>query len=285
MSSKWLRVVLEYSGVFVGVILTALAMVLFLIPNKIVAGGTSGLGTVLFHTVGIPVGLTMLVINGTLFIFGVRELGLKLGIKTLVGIVTFALSIEFLGPLVVPITTDPLLAALYGGILAGIGTGIVLKSGGSFGGTDLAAQILKKFTGLTSGQGLMIIDAFVIATAAIFFSVELALFGLIGLFATAKVIDMIQDGLNYTKAAFIISNNPEKVTQKIFDDLDRGVTILKGQGAYSGKERDVILVVVSQTEVARLKTLVRDIDRDAFVIISNVHEALGEGFKKLSKSS
>ena len=285
MSSKWFRFVIEYLGIFVGVVLTALALVLFLIPNKIVTGGVSGLATVIFHTIGFPVGLTMLAISIPLFLFGVKELGVKLGIKTLLGIILLAVLIDYLRPIVEPLTTDPFLAALYGGILAGIGTGIVFKSGGTMGGTDLAAQLLRKFTGVSSGQGLLIVDAFVITTAAIFFNIELALFGLIGLFVTAKVIDVIQDGLHYTKAAIIISDDPEKVTKEVFDNLNRGVTILKGQGAYSGKERDVILVVVNQSEVTRLKTLVRDIDRNAFVIISNVHEALGEGFKNLSKSN
>ena len=283
MSSKWIRYVIEYFGVFVGVVLTALALVLFLIPNKIAAGGVSGLATVVFHTIGLPVGMTMLAINIPLFLFGVKELGLKLGMKTLFGIITMAVSIDFLRPIVTPLTADPFLAALYGGILGGIGVGIVLKSGGTLGGTDLAAQLLRKFTGLTSGQGLLIVDAFVIAIAAIFFNVELALFGLIGLFATAKVIDLVQEGFSYTKAAIIISDDPEKVTEEIFNGLNRGVTVLKGQGAYSGKERDVLLVVISQTEVTRLKILVRNIDQNAFVIITDVHEALGEGFKNLSK--
>lgn len=283
MSSKRFRFVIEYFGVFIGVILTALALVLFLIPNKIVTGGVSGLATVVFHTTGFPVGLTMLAISIPLFIFGVKELGVRLGVKTLFGIILLAVSIEYLRPIVEPLTTDPFLASLYGGILAGVGTGIVFKSGGTMGGSDLAAQLVRKFTGVSSGQGLFIVDAFVITTAAILFNIELALFGLIGLFVTSKVIDVVQDGFHYTKAAIIISDSPEQVTQKIFDDLERGVTILNGQGAYSGKERDVILVVVNQSEVTRLKMLVRDIDKDAFVIISNVNEALGEGFKNLSK--
>lgn len=282
MSSKWVRFVIEYLGIFVGVVLTALALVLFLIPNKIAAGGASGLATVVFHTLGFPVGLTMLAINTPLFIFSVKELGARFGIKTLFGTITMAIVIDYLEPIVTPLTADPFLAALYGGILAGIGIGIVFKYGGTTGGTDLGAQLLKRFTGMSSGQGLLIIDAFVITTAAIFFNVELALFALIALFATAKLIDLVQEGFYYARAAIIISNSPDKVTREIFGSLNRGVTILKGQGAYGGKERDILLVVISQSEVTRLKVLVYDIDHNAFIIITHVHEALGEGFKSLS---
>ncbi|MBS3970958.1 MAG: YitT family protein [Clostridia bacterium] len=282
MSSKWVRFVIEYLGIFVGVVLTALALVLFLIPNKIAAGGVSGLATVVFHTLGFPVGLTMLAINTPLFIFSVKELGARFGIKTLFGTITMAMVIDYLEPIVTPLTTDPFLAALYGGILAGIGIGIVFKYGGTTGGTDLGAQLLKRFTGMSSGQGLLIIDAFVITTAAIFFNVELALFALIALFATAKLIDLVQEGFHYARAAIIISNSPDKVTREIFGSLNRGVTILKGKGAYSGRERDILLVVISQSEVTRLKVLVHDIDHNAFIIITHVHEALGEGFKSLS---
>ncbi len=282
MSSKKIRFVIEYFGILVGVVLTALALVLFLIPNKIAAGGVSGLAIVVFHTLGFPVGLTMLAINIPLFIFSVKELGVRFGIKTLFGTITIAIVIDYLEPIVTPLTTDPFLAALYGGILAGIGIGIVFKFGGTTGGTDLGAQLLKKFSGMSSGQGLLIIDAFVITIAAFFFNVELALFALLALFATSKLIDLVQEGFHYARAAIIISEAPDKVTKEIFEKLNRGVTILKGKGAYSGKERDVLLVVISQAEVTRLKILVHDIDNSAFIIITHIHEALGEGFKSLS---
>jgi uncharacterized membrane-anchored protein YitT (DUF2179 family) len=166
----------------------------------------------------------------------------------------------------------------------GIGTAVVFKMGGTMGGSDLGARLLRKFTGLGFGHSLLIIDGCVVLIAAIFFNVELALFGLIGLLATVKVIDIIQEGFSYTKAAMIISNRSAEVTQEIFATLKRGATILRGQGAYSGMERDVVLVVINQTEVAKLKILVNNIDPDAFVIITNVNEALGSGFKELSKS-
>lgn len=282
MSSKRIVFMIEYFGILFGVVLTALALVLFLIPNKIAAGGVSGLATVIFHTLGFPVGITMLVINIPLFIFSVRELGVRFGIKTLFGTITIAIVIDYLEPLVTPITTDPFLAALYGGILSGIGIGIVFKFGGTTGGTDLGAQLLKKFTGISSGQGLLIIDSFVITIAAIFFNIELALFGLLALFATSKVIDLVQEGVYYARAAIIVSQAPDEVTKEILAKLNRGVTVLQGRGAYSGKEKDVLLVVIGQAEVSRLKMIVHSIDNSAFIIITHIHEALGEGFKSLS---
>lgn len=283
MASKIIRNVIEYFGILIGVIITALSLVLFLVPNKIAAGGVSGLATIVYHTLGFPVGITMLAINIPLFLFSVKELGVRFGIKSLFGTITLSLIIDIIEPFVNPVTSDPFLAALYGGVLSGVGIGIVFRFGGTTGGTDLGAQLLKKFTGLSSGQGLLAIDAVVITLAAIFFNVELALFGLIGLFATSKVIDLVQEGLQYARAALIISDEPEKITKEIFERLNRGVTVLKGKGAYSGKERDILLVVISQAEVTRLKALVNNIDNKSFVIITHIHEALGEGFKNLSQ--
>ncbi|MEW6621873.1 MAG: YitT family protein [Bacillota bacterium] len=276
------QTIIDYFGILIGVIITALSLVLFMVPNKIAAGGVSGLATVVFHVLGFPVGMTMLAINIPLFLFSVKELGVRFGLKTLFGTITLSVVIDLLEPAVTPLTRDPLLAALYGGVLAGVGIGIVFKFGGTTGGTDLGAQLLRKFTGISSGQGLLIIDAFVITMAAIFFNVELALFALIGLIATTKLIDIVQEGFHYARAALIVTNNPEEITRGIFEHLNRGATILKGMGAYTRQEKDVLLVVISRAEVTRLKTIVHRMDNKAFVIITHVHEALGEGFKDLA---
>ncbi len=278
---KW-KGVLNYSGIMVGSLVTALGLVLFLVPNKIAAGGVSGLATVIFYLVGPPVGFTMLVINIPLFLISLRQLGVRFGIKTLFGTVMLSVFTDGLTPLVTPLTTDPLLAAIYGGIMTGLGLGVVFRFGGTTGGTDLAAQLIHKYIKVSVGKGLLLIDTLVIILAGIVFDVELALYALIALFAAVKVIDLVQEGLGYVKAALIISDKPEQLGQAILTRLNRGATALHGRGIYTGKDRDVILVVLSRSEVTKIKALVHSIDPGAFVIVTNVNEALGEGFKDIS---
>ncbi|MBZ4686567.1 MAG: hypothetical protein PWQ96_1224 [Clostridia bacterium] len=275
------KTIFDYIGITAGVILTALSLVWFLVPNKIAAGGVSGLATVVYHVMGIKVGITMLVINIPLFILSVKELGVRFGIRTLYGTITLSLFTDFFAALTKPLTNEPFLAALYGGVLAGAGLGMVFRFGGTTGGTDLAAQLIKKFLKTSVGQALLAIDAIVIALAGIFFNVELALYAMIGLFTTTKLIDVIQEGVGYAKAAFIISDHTSEIANGILNILNRGATLLKGQGVYTGVHKDVVLVVVSRAEVTRLKALVNEIDPKAFVIVTNVHEAIGEGFKSM----
>lgn len=279
---RW-RAILDFLGIAAGSLITALGLVLFLVPNKIAAGGVSGLATVIFYLTGLPVGFTMLVINIPLFLASVRELGLKFGIKTAVGTVLLSVFTDVLTPLLRPLTNDPLLAAIYGGLLAGVGLGVVFRFGGTTGGTDLAAQLLHKFLKVSVGQGLLFVDALVILVAAVTFEVELALYALLALFATTKMIDLVQEGVGYAKAALIISEEADRIGQAIINRLDRGATALHGKGVYTGKDKDIILVVVSRSEITRIKNLVHEIDPGAFVIVTNVHEALGEGFKDISK--
>lgn len=272
----------ELIGITVGCLVTALGLVLFLIPNKIAAGGVSGFSIVIFHVIGFPVGLTMLALNIPLFIAGVKEMGLQFGVKGLYGTILISLIIDFLEPRTTSVTQDPLLASLFGGVLAGLGLGIVFRSKGTTGGTDLAAQLLHRRLKISIGQGLLTIDFIVIALAGIVFNIELALYALLALFATSKMIDLVQEGVGYAKAVFIISNKSEPISLAVMEKLDRGGTILKGQGIYTGKDRNMLMSVVSRTELAKLKELVHEIDPQAFVIVSNVHEALGEGFNKIN---
>ncbi len=279
---KW-KSIINLIGIAIGSLVTAGGLVFFLIPNKIAAGGVSGLSTVIYYLTGLPVGFTMLVINIPLFLTSLRKLGLKFGMKTLFGTIMLSVFTDGLTPIVTPLTHDPLLASIYGGVVAGTGLGIVFRFGGTTGGTDLAAQLIHKYLKVSIGQSLLLIDAMVIVLAAVAFDVELALYALIGLFATTKMIDLIQEGVGYAKAAFIISDHPDLLGQAIINKLDRGATALHGQGVYSGNEKDVLLVVLSRSEVARIKDIVHGIDPRAFVIVTNVHEVLGEGFKDISQ--
>lgn len=272
-----LRTFFNYAYLIVGAFLIAVGFNLFLLPNEIASGGVSGISVIIHSLFDIPPAYVQWTLNIPLFIAGLLLLGKQFGVKTAVGSVLLPLFVLLTSHLPQP-THEPLLGALYGGLVVGLGLGLVFRGRGSTGGLDVAAQIVHRLTGIRLGLAVAAFDGFVILSAGLFISLENALYALIGLFATSKTIDFVQTGLQTSKAAFIISKNPDSVSDAILHDLDRGLTKLQGVGGYTGDERPVLLVVVGQNEVVRLKELVRDTDPDAFVIISNAAEVLGEGF-------
>lgn len=281
MNLKSQRVLREYLGITLGCILTAVGLIVFLIPNKIAAGGVSGIATVVYYLFGFPVGTVMLVLNVPLFIVGVKVLGKRIGFRTLYGILALSVSINVLEPLLRTLTHDALLATLYGGALSGLGLGIVFRSRGTTGGTDLIAALLHHFfPAISIGQGLLITDACVIGLAGMVFNAELALYAVVALFVSSKIIDLVQEGFNVSKAVFIISDHSDSIRQDILQRMGRGVTTLRGMGGYTGREKNVLLVVVSRAEVAELKDLVHHSDPGSFVILTDVHEVMGEGFRQ-----
>lgn len=277
-----LKVLREYMFILFGVLLTAIGLDMFLVPNRIAAGGVSGIATILHYVAGYPVGIVMLAINIPLFIIGIKQLGLAVGVRSLFGTITLSLLVDILASLKLPVPThNPLLASIYGGIIVGVGIGIVFRNKGTTGGTDLAAAIINNYMKLSVGVVLFVVDgSVIIAAGLVFHSAELALYALLTVFLTARVIDIVQEGFGNTKAALIISSKPEEVANVILKELDRGVTSLMGKGMYTGTERDIILSVVTRPEISVLKDLVHQIDPKAFVILADVHEVLGEGFKR-----
>lgn len=271
----------EFSFLLAGIFLTALGLDMFLIPNKIAAGGVSGIATILYYLFNLPVGIVMLVINFPLFLASVKVLGMGFGFRSLFGTVVLSIFVDLMAGRVPIPTTDPLLASLYGGVLVGIGIGLVFRNKSTTGGTDLAAALLNNFTPLTFGQSLMAIDAMVIVAAGVFFNPESALYALITVFVTARLIDLVQEGVGYSVAAFIISEKHPEIAEAILLQLDRGATALRGRGAYTGIDRDIILSVVAKSEITKLKEIVYKVDPRAFVIVTQAHEVLGEGFKKV----
>ena len=269
---------LDIFWLLVGIVILAVAFNVFLIPNRIAAGGISGLGIILLHLFNIPVGLTIILANIPLLLLSWRIIGTRFVINSLIGAGSLSLFIELLAFLR-PLTQDLLLAGIYGGILMGIGVGIVFRAQGSSGGTALAARIINHYFGLTIGQSFLIVDFFVIALALVFLDAEVALYALLSLFVSSKVTDMVQEGLSFSKAALIISQNSKEIAHRVISELGRGTTEIKGQGVYTGETRNTLLVVLSQQEVSRLKAIVHSTDPKAFVVISNVSEVLGEGFR------
>lgn len=263
-----------------GSALTALSLNMFLVPNKIAAGGVSGLATILYYTYGFPVGITMLVINIPLFLAGLILLGARFGFRTILATLLLSLITDLTTHFPV-VTDDVLLASVYGGIVMGTGLGLVLRSGATTGGSDLGARLVHHFIGeISVGQALLVIDFIIIAAAGFVFSLPLAMYALFSLFISSRVIDLIQEGMNYAKAVYIISDKPREIARVILEDLARGVTVLGGRGGYTGEEREILLCVINRVEVIKLKKIVQELDPKAFVIISEVHEVLGEGFNK-----
>lgn len=276
----FLEKIREYIHVLVGAAIIGISFNVFLLPNRVASGGVSGISTLTFALLGWEPAFVQWALNIPLFIAGVVFLGGHYGVKTLVGTV-FLPFVVFLTNDLQPWTNDPLLAALFGGIGMGLGLGIVFLGNASTGGTDLAAQIVHKYTGLSLGTCVAIIDGMIVLTATVVFDIERGLYAIIALYLTTKTIDLVQIGLARSKMAMIITNKTTEVREKILKQLERGVTRMTAQGGYTDEERPILMCVVDQTEFTKLKQLVRTIDPSAFVVVMDAAEVLGEGFKRV----
>ncbi|TCO73144.1 YitT family protein [Marinisporobacter balticus] len=278
-------VILDYLLITIGTFIMAFALLFFLEPNTIAPGGVTGIAIIIRKLTGVPIDLTNLVINIPLFIIGLMTLGKKFGLKTAYGTLILSLFIRLiitlLGKNIIG-TNDLLLSTLYGGVLMGVGIGLVFKSGGTTGGTDLVGAVLNKYIpSLSIPKLMMTIDLMVVVTAGVVNrKLETALYSIITLYIIVKIADFIIEGLNYAKAFFIISNDPKKIGGEIMATLDRGVTVLNGKGMYTGNDKDVLLCIVDRSQVIKLKNIVHAIDEHAFMMVTTVHEVLGEGFRK-----
>jgi uncharacterized membrane-anchored protein YitT (DUF2179 family) len=271
--------------IFVGSVLIALAINMFLDPYKIAPGGLSGVGIVLKHLFHWKIGLVMLILNIPIFIIGIFTVGAKFGWKTIIGTIILSIAIDVTAPFVsrFPIIKDVLLASIYGGVISGVGLAMVFRAGATTGGTDLVAQILHKFFPFVSvGKLLMLCDGCVVIFSTIVFkNYELALYDILTIFITSKIIDTILEGVDFAKAVIIISNESELIADRLMNDLDRGVTGLNAQGMFKRVDKTVLFCVVKRTEVNDVKEITRTIDKNAFVILTDVREVLGEGFKAI----
>lgn len=270
-----------------GTLILACSIYFFLSPNTIAPGGVTGLAIVIKRLTSIEVYVTNLAINLPLFIIGIISLGKTFGVKTAYGTFTLSFFLYILskGFGNFYMTQDILLASIYGGVLNGIGLGLVFRSGGTTGGTDLAGAILNKFIpGFSIPKMMMFIDLSVVIIAGIVNrNVETSLYSIICLFTVVKVADFVIDGMNYSKVFHIITDYPEEISKKIIEEIDRGVTALKGKGMYTGKEKEVLMCVVDRAQVTKLKHIVHEIDKNAFIMVNTIHEVLGEGFNNKRK--
>lgn len=275
---EWLK---STAMIALGCAIFAFGVNYFILANGLAEGGFTGIGLLLHYKFGWSVGTFFILSNLPLIVLGWRLWGKEFVIKTATGVLLSSFFIELFSGYQLPVD-NLLLPAIYGGLLSGCGLGIVIRFGGTTGGADIIARFLNRFLGISMGRFYLIFDSCVLLMVAIIHGLTIALYSVVTVFIASKVVDLIVDGLDSAKQALIISNQNDRIAEFIANDLDRGFTILSGRGGYCDARKDVILCVVSRGEIFRLRKSVIEIDPQAFVIISNVNEAFGEGFKTIS---
>ncbi len=263
-----------------GAILTGVALQIFLVPNQIIDGGIVGISIILSHLTGFSLGLFLFVLNIPFFFLGYKHIGKVFAYSSVLGITVLSLTTNFLQPIHVTATDDPLLTTVFGGITLGVGVGTVLRSGGSLDGTEILAIMFNKSIPFSVGETIMFFNIFILGSAGFVFSWDSAMYSLITYFIAYKMIDIVIQGLDESKSVWIISQNYEEVGNAIIHELGRSVTYLEGQGGFTGTEMKVIFCVVTRLEEAKLKMLITDVDPDAFLAVANISEVRGGRFKQ-----
>ena len=275
------KITIECIGTIIGSAIMALGISQFLLPNQLSSGGFSGIATITYYLLKIPMGAMILALNIPLFLFAGYRLGKEFFIKSIVGTSSLSFFIDILDKYP-PVTTDRLLACIYGGVIIGIGTAIILKASSSTGGTELIANIIKTYNPhISMSRYLMIIDIAIIILNVLFFrEIEIGLYSVIAIYLYGKLIDIIFEGIYYTKLLFIISDKNEEISEVIKQEAERGVTGLYGKGMYSKKDKLVLICAAGRGDISKIKSIAKNIDRKCFIIVANAREVLGKGFKE-----
>ena len=274
------EIAFAYLQIVAGCLIGAAAYPAFLLPNNIAPGGLTGVATILNYLFGLPVGTVSLALNIPLFIIGYRSMGKIFAFRSLVATLLFSVLIDLLP--IQPVSTDPLLGTLFGGVVLGIGLGLILRGGATTGGSDMVARMVhRRLSFISVGMFLFAIDCLVVLGAAIAIGTEKALYAFINIYTCSKVIDAVMMGFGGNKACFIMTPHWEKITSRLMDETGRGVTHLEARGAYTGNQQPVVLCVAARQEIMSVKRIVQEEDEKAFMFITDAHEALGEGFSRL----
>jgi len=279
-------IIIDFVFLILGAFIQALAMRLFLIPGLMVSGGISGAAQIIQYYSGWPIGVMVLVGNLPLFLLGWRYLGGKrFARRTAVAVVLFSFFTDGLAFFLPPqgITSDLVLEALYGGVLLGAGLGLVYRGRGTSGGSDILGRILNHHRGIPISEAYLVTDGVVVLASGFAFGWERALYGLMVIYISGLTAELVSEGNKIYRMAFIISSQPDAIIQQVTELLERGVTIIPGTGGYTGQNRSLLYCVLTRAEVNLLKTIVMEADPDAFMVIGQAHEALGEGFHPLKR--
>jgi uncharacterized membrane-anchored protein YitT (DUF2179 family) len=285
----------DIAGITIGCIIFAVAYAWFLIPFKVAPGGVGGIATVLFHLFKFPAGISMIVINVPLFILAWFFLGKQFGFRSFIGMMLGSFFIDIFSPQMLykcplfkdminttywAFTDNILLASIAGSVLLGISLGIIFRFRGSTGGTDIPVAILKQYTGASIGTGYWVIESLIIFGIGIAFKdLNLIIWGYLNLFITTQIVDIAAEGLPYVKGVYIASSNEDKIKERLMKELDRGVTIFHAEGGYTGKPQNILFCAINRRQVAQLRRIVKEEDRNAFIILMDVHDVMGDGFK------
>ena len=275
---KWVK---DFLLIIIGCMIMAIGTSLFLLPNQLSSGGFSGLATIIYYLFGFPLGTTMLILNIPLFVMAFIRVGKETTIKGIIGTAVIAFFIDLFDN-IEPLTSDRVLACIYGGICIGIGTAIILKAHASTGGTDLLSYVIRAYNNkFKSSRVIIIADTIIIFFNIIFFrEIEIGLYSVIAIYLMGKMIDIIFEGIYFTKIMFIISEKYEEISKEIGILVKRGSTGIYSKGMYSGKQNVMLFCVASRKEVAEIKQIIKQIDKNAFIVTTDAIETLGKGFSE-----
>lgn len=275
---------LEIAGkslkILIGSIIFAIGFQYFTYPNDIVAGGVTGIAMIINYLTELPVGITVIILNIPLFAIAGKKLGFKFFIYSFVGMLLTSVLLDVLSLFPITMTSVPMLGAIYGGLIKGFGLGLIYSSGASTGGIDICARLIRRrYPHLNFGTVILGLDAVVIVTFAVMFQkYDNSMYAVISMFIMAKVIDLVLYGASTSKLCYIITDSSAQLKKVITDKLHRGVTMLHGEGAYSGAEKEVILCVIKPQQIVELRKEIRTIDEGAFIIITDAKDVIGKGF-------
>ena len=274
------RFILETLGTILGAFVIAIAVSLFLLPNKLSSGGVAGIATITYYLFHMPMGISMLIINIPLFFMSILKIGKTFFVKSIIGTITLSVFIDILDKLT-PLTEDKFLACIYGGILMGVGTAILLKVNSSTGGTDLFSYIAKIYKPtIKVGEIIFLIDIVIVTLNMIFLrEIEIGLYSAIAIYLMGKIIDILFEGIYFTKLIYIISDKAEEIAKEIGKEIGRGTTGIYGKGMYTNTDKLILMCAVTRKDVAKAIQIIRKIDKRSFVIITNSREVIGLGFK------
>ncbi len=264
-----------------GASLVSIGLEIFLVPNNIIDGGIVGISIIAAHLFHLPLGAFLFLLNLPFLFVGYKQIGKTFALSTLFSVFVMSVGTTFLHP-VPPITIDPLLAAVFGGIILGIGVGLVIRSGGSLDGTEIIAILFTKKSPFSVGEMVMFFNVFILGSAGFVFGWNNAMYSLIAYYIAYKMIDVTIEGFNESKSVWVISDKHKEIGVSIISRLGRGVTYLNGEGAFTGDDKKVIFCVINRLEEAKLKTIVEEIDSAAFLAVGNIHDVKGGRFKKKS---
>ncbi len=269
----------KYCILFIGSILAAIGLEIFLVPNQIIDGGVVGIAIMASSLTGLDISLFLILLNLPFLYIGYNHIGKTFALSTLFSIISLSCWVYVFHP-VPELTNDLFLAAIFGGIILGVGVGLIIRNGGSLDGTEIMAILLDKRTGFSVGEIIMFFNLFILSSAGLVFSWEKAMYSLVAYFVAFKVIDVTIEGLDESKGVMIVTDHPDEIAEALMARLGRGVTVLHGAGGFTGEPKRVLYSVVTRLEIAKLKSIIYEKDEDAFVTINEVHEVFGGRFKK-----